>query len=1100
MNYYAYRLMIRQNADNYLLRFRRLFQQYCVDMYVKIETERLNFIRLNQAKLRSEEYIHLRDAIGSEGNTANIGRLTILPATYIGSPRHMHEYALDAMTYVRHYGRPDLFITFTCNPKWIEIVQLLLPGQTSSDRHDITARVFRQKIRSLMNYIVKQRVFGDTRCWMYSIEWQKRGLPHAHILIWLVERIQTDQIDDIICAEIPDHEADPDLHDVVITNMIHGPCGAINPQSPCMVDGKCSKRYPRKLTAETVTGNDGYPLYRRRSPDDNGRTITTKVKRMDFVVDNSWIVPYSPLISKTFKTHCNVEYCNSVKSIKYICKYVTKGSDMAVFGIESSNTNDEIARYQVGRYVNCNEAIWRIFAFPIHERHPTVVHLAVHLENGQRVYFTASNVVQRAETPPATTLTSFFAICQSDPFARTLLYSDMPRYYTWNASSKNFQRRKQGNTVPGYPDVRSTDALGRMYTVHPKNDECFYLRLLLVNVRGPTSFESLRTVNGTIFPTYRAACEALNLLENDTHWDTTIVEAIISASPSQIRTLFAIIISTCFPSNPSNMWHKYKDNMSEDILHQTRVSSRNPDLEMNEEIHNRALLLIEDMCYLMCGSLLVRLGMPAPNREMNDAFNRELEREREYDHQELALEVQTNVPLLNPRQREVYDTLMKAIDDGNGGLYFLDAPAGTGKTFLMSLVLATVRARFNIALAVASSGIAATLLEGCRTAHSALKLPLNLQTIEEPTCNISKNSAMAKVLSASKIIIWDECTMAHKRALEALNRTLKDLRNDSRCFGGAMILLSGDFRQTLPVIPKSTAADEINACLKSSNLWRYVKKLQLTTNMRVALLNDTSAEDFSEQLLTIGNGRVPVDESSGLISFPQNFCNFVSSKDELINKVFPNIITNYKNNEWLSERAILAAKNKDVDDLNYIIQNDIIGTMHLFKSIDCVTNEDEATNYPIEFLNSLDVPGLPPHNLHLKVGSVVIMLRNINPPKLCNGTRLVVSKLMKNVICATILKGKFEGEEVLIPRIPMIPTDLPFEFKRLQFPIRLAFAMTINKSQGQSLKVCGLNLENQCFSHGQLYVACSRVGRPSALFVLAPDNKTKNVVYHKVLN
>ncbi|CAB3220693.1 unnamed protein product [Arctia plantaginis] len=174
-----------------------------------------------------------------------------------------------------------------------------------------------------------------------------------------------------------------------------------------------------------------------------------------------------------------------------------------------------------------------------------------------------------------------------------------------------------------------------------------------------------------------------------------------------------------------------------------------------------------------------------------------------------------------------------------------------------------------------------------------------------------------------------------------------------------MILMSGDFRQTLPVIPRSTAADEINACLKSSNLWRYVKKLQLTANMRVALLNDTSAEDFSEQLLTIGNGQVPVDESSGLISFLNNFCNFVSSKDELINNVFPDIISNYKNNEWLSERAILAAKNKDVDDLNYIIQNKIIGTMHSFKSIDCVTNEDEATNYPIEFLNSLDVPGLP---------------------------------------------------------------------------------------------------------------------------------------------
>jgi hypothetical protein len=113
--------------------------------------------------------------------------------------------------------------------------------------------------------------------------------------------------------------------------MVHGICDAINPQSPCMVDGKCSKRYPRKFTAETITGNDGYPLYRRRLPYVNGLTTTKKVKGNNFVVDNSWIVPYSTLISKSFKTHCNVEYCHSVKSIKLIWKYVTNGSDMAVF-------------------------------------------------------------------------------------------------------------------------------------------------------------------------------------------------------------------------------------------------------------------------------------------------------------------------------------------------------------------------------------------------------------------------------------------------------------------------------------------------------------------------------------------------------------------------------------------------------------------------------------------------------------------------------------------------------------------------------------------------------------------------------------------------
>ncbi|VDN05143.1 unnamed protein product, partial [Onchocerca ochengi] len=129
-------------------------------MYAKIETERLLFIRLNQTKLRSEEYIHLRDAVVNDGNTTNIGRLTILPSSYAGSPRHMHEYVQDAIAYVRQYGRPDLFITFTCNPAWDDIQNLLLPGQSPMDRLDITARVFRQKLKSLMNFMTKHEVFG----------------------------------------------------------------------------------------------------------------------------------------------------------------------------------------------------------------------------------------------------------------------------------------------------------------------------------------------------------------------------------------------------------------------------------------------------------------------------------------------------------------------------------------------------------------------------------------------------------------------------------------------------------------------------------------------------------------------------------------------------------------------------------------------------------------------------------------------------------------------------------------------------------------------------------------------------------------------------
>jgi hypothetical protein len=209
-----------------------------------------------------------------------------------------------------------------------------------------------------------------------------------------------------------------------------------------MKDGKCTKKYPRELRQETLTGHDGYPLYRRRKPGDGGYAANLQLRinnqKRAIEIDNKWVVPYTPVLAKMFKAHINVEYCNSVRAIKYICKYVYKGSDMAVFGLRNENNYDEITQYQMGRYVSSNEAVWRILNFPIHDRHPTVVHLSVHLENGQRVYFTAENAEERAERPPNTTLTAFFQLCQQDDFARTLLYPEVPKYYTWNTSRKVF--------------------------------------------------------------------------------------------------------------------------------------------------------------------------------------------------------------------------------------------------------------------------------------------------------------------------------------------------------------------------------------------------------------------------------------------------------------------------------------------------------------------------------------------------------------------------------------------------------------------------------------------------------------------------------------
>uniref|UniRef100_UPI00358FC200 uncharacterized protein n=1 Tax=Myxine glutinosa TaxID=7769 RepID=UPI00358FC200 len=400
---------------------------------------------------------------------------------------------------------------------------------------------------------------------MYTIEWQKRGLPHAHILIWLSSKMRANQIDSIISAEFPDPTNDKDLFEIVKAQMVHGPCGSLNYNAPWMKDRKCTKRFPRQFLKETQTGEDGYPSYRRRRPEDGG--VQTKIGQHE--IDNRWIVPYCPLLTKTFHAHINVEFCNSVKSMKYICKYVNKGSDAAMFALQQPNIRDEVTQHQQGRYISSNEAFWRIFAFPIHQRHPAIQQLAVHLENGQRVYFTAETAAQQAPAPKDTTLTAFLKLCQQDPFARTLLYPQVPSYYKWN--NKKWIRRKRGAAVQGHPDIRFDNSLGRVNTVHPSQHECFSLLLLLHEVRGPTSFEDLRTVNEQVCARYREACFRRGLLEDDTQWNATLSEASVCQRARSLRNLFAILLKTCELANPPALWLKYRDDLAEDFKHQAQL-------------------------------------------------------------------------------------------------------------------------------------------------------------------------------------------------------------------------------------------------------------------------------------------------------------------------------------------------------------------------------------------------------------------------------------------------------------------------------------------------------------------------------------------------
>lgn len=256
--------------------------------------------------------------------------------------------------------------------------------------------------------------------------------------------------------------------------------------------------------------------------------------------------------------------------------------------------------------------------------------------------------------------------------------------------------------------------------------------------------------------------------------------------------------------------------------------------------------------------------------------------------------------------------------------------------------------------------------------------------------------------------------MAHKNGIEALNRLLQDIRGCDRIMGGVIVLLTSDFRQTLPVVPRETRADEVKACIKSSILWPSVKFLTLAINMRVNLQPNSKANEFPKILIDIGDGKIL--EEDGRIKVSYINCETVPDLITLTDKRYPNI-------DKAGERAILTPTNEQVNSINNFLLEKFPNEQVRYESVDKVLKGEEAIHYPVEFLHTLNPPGIPPYVFQLKIGTPIMLLRNLNPPKLCNGTRFQVKVLHKNVIEAMIFTGKYEGETVFIPRIPLITSD-----------------------------------------------------------------------------
>ena len=946
MRYYRYPLYKRDGHFNTLHYARRLFQQYAVDSYAVIDQNNLRYLAQNQGKLRSDVYNAHTDALhANDHDSAEVGRRVILPSSHLGSDRSMQQLYMDSMAIVRHFGKPFLFITFTANPAWIEITRELKESQSTMDRPNLIARVFHMKQQSLIADV--RQCFGAYNGEVSTIEYQKRGLPHMHLLLFLNHDdtfLNPERIDDVIITELPDADINSNgsLRAIIKRVMIHGPCGMLNPALSCMKTPKdggeqtCSKRFPKEFQEITIANGDSYSEYRRKPPGPDESPWNMRIGNRDIFLDNRWVVLYNPYLSKKYQAYINVEVCASVKAIKYIHKYVYKGNDRATVAVE--DRANEIKCYLSGRYIEPVEAVWHLFGFRNHNENPSITRLDVH-EEGMKAYNfpeTATPAERAAIRDNPSTLDAFFRYNQQNEEARDVLYSNFPNGHTFVAKTKYWKIRQRGF------------AIGRMYHCSPSSGERYYLRLLLTVVPGAQGYEHLRTVDGVVYPNYKAACLALGLFDDNNEWTSCFTEAKEFTSGQGLRQLFVNALIHGDLANPMALWNQFKANVCNDIPHLLRGRILPPQLENPHEDHG---LHLRSKGLAEFDKTLTNFGLPEPVHDWRLEENRLIAAELAYDPVVEQRLFDEKFALLNDEQMHAFRRITEGIrNDPTTAHYFLNGPAGTGKTFLYCVLCHYFRTQRKIVLCIASSGVAALLLPGSRTSHSTLKIPIKID--ENSTCYMPKDGILAELLKEVALIVWDEVPMQHKHCFGAVNRSLGDIRkNEEALFGGIPVLLGGDFAQTTPVVPRGSRALQVNASIRSWEFWDRIRVLRLVRNMRV--MPGPANEEFSAWL-----GRLSyTPELRSNIRLPQHISQRFRDGKAFINQFFPPAELLDPTPDFFDSRAILTPRNDTAAEFNSEILHHLHPTapVETFDSVDSSDANQDGGDHELsaEFIKAI---------------------------------------------------------------------------------------------------------------------------------------------------
>ena len=369
-------------------------------------------------------------------------------------------------------------------------------------------------------------------------------------------------IDRCISAEIPEKDSDPELYQLVKEFMMHGPCGPEHRSCPCMVENKCSKKFPKQFNESTFIDESGYAIYKRSN---NGRTV----QKQGADLDNTFVVPYNATLLKRYQDHINVEWCNQFASIKYLFKYINKGPDRVTAVVEDEE-KDKINDFYDCRYLSACEAAWRIFKFDIHHRYPAVERLPFHLPNEHSVCFDPTESIDFQLEKDSANTTKFLQWMETnkvDAKARKLLYVEFPKHYVWNKKDLVWTERKQGKSI------------GRIHHVPPNWGELFYLRMLLNHVRGATGWESFKTYDDVEYNTYKEACFARGLLDDDKEYIDGIIEASQWGMGDYLRSYFVKLLLTDTMSRPEVVYEKSWRLLAEDVLEKERRKRAHPGMK-----------------------------------------------------------------------------------------------------------------------------------------------------------------------------------------------------------------------------------------------------------------------------------------------------------------------------------------------------------------------------------------------------------------------------------------------------------------------------------------------------------------------------------------